>query len=227
MILAAHTPNYLPDLSFFYKMSQADVFVFVDNLRQGKRSLTNRAKIKTARGTQWLTVPIVKKGRHGQSMNKVHILTSRHWQHKHRSSLMVNYKYAAYFEKYMDFFEDLYCYSWGSLIDLNLKIINFFVRSFHIKTETVLLSHLNIEGNGRELLVNLLKHLNCRRYLCEADYNNYLNTVEFSHHGLSVSYFPKKFSSYYQLFGEFVPGLSAVDLLFNEGEEGFKLLTNV
>ncbi|NIV92323.1 hypothetical protein GWN42_05845, partial [candidate division KSB1 bacterium] len=108
MFLAAHQPAYLPDLTFFYKMSVADMFVLADTLQFSKHGAINRAKIKTARGINWLTVPVLTKGREGQSIAEVEINGAQAWQHKHWKTLVVNYTYAAYFEKYADFFANLY-----------------------------------------------------------------------------------------------------------------------
>ena len=36
MIVAIHQPDYLPYLGYFYKMSRADVFVYLDDAQYSK-----------------------------------------------------------------------------------------------------------------------------------------------------------------------------------------------
>ena len=59
-IIAAHQANFLPNLGFFYKMQQADVFVVITNLQFEKQEgWQQRNKIAGANGDMWLTVPVL------------------------------------------------------------------------------------------------------------------------------------------------------------------------
>ena len=61
-VLAAHQPNFLPWLGLFHKVGQADVWVLADDVQYSRGSLTNRNRIRTADGWQWLTVPVLDAG---------------------------------------------------------------------------------------------------------------------------------------------------------------------
>jgi hypothetical protein len=224
MILAAEYPNYLPLVSFFYKMSQADIFVLVDDFQYTKHNYINRTKIKTARGIQWLTVPVLTKGRKGQTIHHVQIDALQDWRRKHWKTLLVNYKYAAYFEKYSDFFENIYHKAWRHLLDLNLAIIEFIKNALQISTKIYLGSELNVSGKGSQRLTNLLENLNCGTYLSFLDGKKYLDTQIFEQRGFEVKLISSKPIIYYQQFGEFISNLSIVDLLFNEGENSTNLI---
>ena len=58
MIVSIHQPQYLPWLGYFDKIDRADVFVLLDTVQYKKNEWQNRNRIKTARGAQWLTVPV-------------------------------------------------------------------------------------------------------------------------------------------------------------------------
>lgn len=224
MVCAAHRPCYLPSLSFFYKMCLADVFVIADEIQYSKHSLINRARIKTATGVNWLTVPVWTKGRKKQLINQVQIDGQQNWQRKHWKSLLVNYKYAAYFEKYANFFEKLYRHQWRSLLALNLEIINYLRERLNISTELRLISQLNVTGEGTDRLTRLLEKLGCQEYLCELELKNHLDPQKFQARRMALSFFSPVCPHYHQLFGSFVPGLSTIDLLFNEGENSHNLI---
>lgn len=224
MILAAHQPGYLPVQDFFLKMHLADVFVLADDIQYAKHNFVNRTKIKTAQGVQWLTVPVLTKGRMGQLNSQVQVDTVQNWRQKHWKTLLVNYKYAAYFEKYADFFENLYRKPWTKLLGLNLEIIEFIKKCLDISTEILLSSDLNVPGQGTERLTGILDKLGCDTYLAAQDGKKYLNQQVFEERGLKLNFLQTKYPVYHQQFGDFEPALSIVDLLFNEDENSRNIL---
>ncbi len=82
-VLAAHQPNYMPWLGLFYKLGQADVWVVGDDVQYTRHGLINRNRIRTATGWQWLTVPVLTRGRGLQSICDVLMDTTQTWQRKH------------------------------------------------------------------------------------------------------------------------------------------------
>jgi len=56
--VAIHQPQYLPWMPYFQKLSQADCFVFLDNVQYQSRGLQNRNQVKGPNGAVWLTVPV-------------------------------------------------------------------------------------------------------------------------------------------------------------------------
>ena len=59
-------PSYIPWRGFFHQVQKADVFVFYDDAQYDDRGWRNRNRIKTASGTQWLTIPVLQRGRAGR-----------------------------------------------------------------------------------------------------------------------------------------------------------------
>ena len=58
MKISIHQPGYLPGLSFFRKIVEADVFVFLDDSQYERRGWQNRNKIKVNGQSSWITVPV-------------------------------------------------------------------------------------------------------------------------------------------------------------------------
>lgn len=226
MILAAHQPCYLPKLSFFYKMAQADVFVLTDDFQYTTHNFINRSQIKTVRGAAWLTVPVLTKGHRSESIRETLIDSSQNWQRKHWRALSVNYACSAYFEQYADFFEEIYLSrKWKYLVDLNLKLIEFAKKMLNLSTKIVLSSDLNLKENGSILLAKMSTAFNCTTYLAERKFENYLDRKLFSEKEIELNFFSYKSPKYYQLFGDFASGLSIVDIIFNEGMDSRELIT--
>lgn len=223
-MVAAHQPGYLSNLAFFYKMARTDVFVLADDVQYTTNHLINRAKIKTAAGATWLTVPVLTKGRAGQLINQVQINPGHDWRKKHWKNLMMNYNHAAYFELYFEFFENLYRKEWRYLIDLNLETIDYLAARLNLRPRIVLSSSLNVRQCGREWLMKIMEKLAADVYLTESAFQAYLSREDFAKRGLQLNFMAYRDPIYHQMFGEFISGLSVIDLLFNEGEMSYEIL---
>jgi len=201
------------------------VFVLADDVQYTTNHLVNRAKIKTVRGATWLTVPVLAKGRQRQLINQVKISTEQNWRKKHWNTLMMNYKSSAYFELYFDFFENLYRKERRYLIELNLEAIDYLAAALNIRSRVVLSSSLNVKLRGREWLMKIMEKVQAEVYLTESAFQTYLSPQEFAKRGLQLQFTTCREPIYHQQFGEFVAGLSVIDLLFNEGEMSNKILS--
>ena len=59
MKIAIMQPTYLPWMGYFDLMDQVDCFVILDSVQFERRSWQQRNRIKTPRGLEWLTVPVI------------------------------------------------------------------------------------------------------------------------------------------------------------------------
>jgi hypothetical protein len=85
-------------------------------------------------------------------------------------------------------------------------------------------STLNVKGDRLERLVQI-----CRRFQADIFYEgaagrNYIDESYFAEQGISVEYQDYHHPVYKQLYGDFVPYLSVIDLLFNHGEESLSII---
>ena len=224
---AASPANYLPDITFWAKMQHADAFVIADDLQYSNHAQFNRCRIKGIDGAQWLTVPVRTIGVGSQKINEVRIVNETDWRQRHLRSLHVCYRNAAYFEKYIDFFEELYRREWRFLIDLNLAGIEFCQNALGITTPVSRSSELQIAATGTARLIAMGERLQAKRYLCERHYQPAIEVRQFGQAGLAVQFFEPAPKPYYQLFGDFEPGLSVLDLLFNEGDAARDFLPDI
>ena len=122
MIVGIHQPNYLPGQNYFAKIIRCDKFILLDTVQYTKNNWTNRNRIKTPQGAQWLTVPIIVKGRMGQIIKDVQINPRENWAKKHFKAIYMNYNKSPYFKKYSDFFEQVYSRNWENLSDSAVRV---------------------------------------------------------------------------------------------------------
>lgn len=216
MIVSIHQPNLFPWLGFFDKMAQADVFVLLDNVPFTKGGYQNRVQIKTPAGPSWLTVPVLTKGRLGQSTLEVQINTTVAWQRIHLRSLTAAYGATPGFTKIMPRLRELYSRHFSKLVDFTIPGILLLKELLGIRTPIVRASDLGLEGSGSQLLCEIVKRLGGKIYLSGPTGRNYVDTSLFESYGIQVRYQEFQSFEYPQRFGAFIPGLSSLDYLAND-----------
>lgn len=201
-------------------MAKSDIHIFFDDAEYSKNNLFNRNKIKTPQGEMWLTVPI--KYKSDLPINKTKIDNNFAWQEKHWKTLKMNYARAPYFKKYSDVFEKIYLQNWEYLSDLMIEMNKIIAGLFGIKIKFMKSSDLNVEGRKSEKLINLCKEAGADVYLSGQGAKTYMDENLFLLNNIKVIYQEFIYPEYPQLWGDFIPNLSALDFLFNCGGEKFK-----
>ncbi len=217
--IAISQPGYLPWAGFFDLIDQVDYFVLLDDAQFVKQSWHQRNRIKSPTGLQWLTVPVVFRGRLGQPLCDVEIREPRFWR-KHLRSIEVNYGRARYFRDYFPRLKEI-LETYGparKLIDLNLALVQWLAGEFGVKTPMVRSSTLHLTGHRSERLVEACERLAATDYLSPHSANYLLNDLGvFARDGIAMHFHNYNCLEYKQRFPPFQPYASAVDLLFNEG----------
>jgi hypothetical protein len=81
----------------------------------------------------------------------------------------------------------------------------------------VMASALAASGTKSDLILAQCKEVGATTYLSGIGAKDYLEVSKFEKEGISVIFQNFQYPSYKQLYGEFVPNLSAVDYLFCNG----------
>lgn len=213
-MIAIHQPNYLPWLGFFDKARTADTFVLLDTVPYTRGSVINRNRIKTKNGWQWITVPT----HHSRGSSIRDALTANsNWESDHWKTLVCNYSRAKHFDDFAPAIREVYAKRWVRLAELNGTLITLVLDYLGFHPRIVKASDLNIEGKSSMLLVQICKALGEREYLSGVGAKEYLDVDLFRREGITVKFQEFVELKYPQLFGQFIPNLSAVDYLFNCG----------
>lgn len=217
MLLSGHQPNYLPYPGLIGKIMFSDKFVYVTKVQFEKKSWQNRNRIKGANGEILLTIPILSKGSYKQCICDTRINNDIKWGKKHFSSINFNYKKSKYYNNYITFFEELYKKNWDNLCDLDIYSMNWILDELGIKTKIYYDKDFTFRGHKSEMLVNMCKEMKCEMYLSNKGSMNYIEIKTFVKADLSHRYVDYLGQNYEQCFGEFIPHLSIIDMLFNLG----------
>ena len=222
--VAVIQPGYLPWLGFFELMASSDVFVIYDDVQFDKNGWRNRNRIKTAEGAQWLTVPVLVKGKNKPLNNEVNV-KEEGWRKKHLKSLRHNYVKSEHFNNVFGMLEKGFSRNTDKLIDIDMFFVNKIKEYLDIKTDVVLSSSLSVKGESKTgRLINICKHFDATHYYNGAAGKELYKKEDFAAHGITLEFQDYKHPEYTQLYGEFVPYLSVVDLLFNEGKASLDII---
>ena len=216
MIVSIHQPQYLPWLPYFSKISNSDIFVFLDNVQFQKNGLHNRNQIKNSQGKLWLTVPVSVKL--GDKLNSVRIIEDS-WKKKHIKSIQNNYSKSTNYNFFNNKIKDIINKEDKSLCSLNINLIKTICNEyFDLNTKFLMQSELNVNGKGSELILNICKLLGAKNYLSGPGGKNYINEKSFSDNKIEVNYMKNILpNNYPQQFDElgFFNDLSSIDFILN------------
>lgn len=225
MIIGILQPGYLPWLGFFEQLYRSDIFVIYDDVQYDKNGWRNRNRIKTPNGIQWLTVPVLLKGDSKSLIRDVKINNQERWRKKHCQSIKTNYSKSKFYNHYFYLFEKVYSKEWNFLIDLDMELIYVLCDLLGLKRKIVYSSDLGVQGDKNERLIKICKKFGASIFYEGYAGKDYIDKKVFIESGIEVKFQDYRHPEYNQLYGDFVPYLSVIDLLFNEGDSSLKILT--
>jgi hypothetical protein len=209
--------NYIPWKGYFDLISKVDEFVIYDDVQFTKNDWRNRNKIKTPKGLEWITIPV---GQNIRRKIKDVIITTK-WQKKHWKTLQTNYSKANFFKEISEWLEPLYLKKeYKYLSEVNIIFIKKICKYLEINTKIENSSNY-IQFNGQtENLVNICAQSNAKEYISGPSAKNYINESLFNEKNIKLKWINyDNYKKYDQLWGDFVPNVSIVDLLFNLGSK--------
>lgn len=185
---------YLPPVSYFTLLKENNFEFILEKFEHfPKQTYRNRAAIASPNGSLDLAVPVVKGAKIHTPYKDVKISYDSRWQRLHWLSLQNCYRSSAYFEFYEDGLVPFYEKKYDYLFDYNLEILTWLFKQLKLATNLTTTTVYEPQ--------------------VEMDYRNSMGKKE-------VPLMQTK--PYFQVFSdrnEFIPNLSIVDLLFNQGPQ--------
>lgn len=223
--VAIMQPTYVPWLGYFDLIDQSDCFVFLDSVQFNKRSWQQRNRIKTPSGELLLTVPVFSRGKRDQRICEVQIDRTTNFEEQHIKTIECCYGEAPFFKEFMDELAVILRKKHQYLAELSIELINWLREAIGIKTDLIRSSSLAVQGRKVELLVAICKSVRAERYLSPLGSKAYIeeNNI-FARNNIKLEYQIFEHPIYTQLYGNFIPYLSVIDLLFNEGERSLEVI---
>ena len=229
MIVAIHQPSYLPWLGYLDRMARADLFVVLDHVQFERGNFQNRTMIRMNDEARWLTVPVAQRSQKERILEKEidnRLEGARSWAPVHFSTLRHAYRDAPHAGLYAQALKEIFDARWRRLVDLDMALLGLLRDILGIRTPLVKSSDLGVEGMKSELILNLCRELGADGFLGGmGGSRRYLDTAAFERAGIEVRWQAFRHPIYRQCgAAPFIPGLSALDLLFNCGPQSQDIL---
>ncbi|RUP29375.1 MAG: hypothetical protein EKK45_10770 [Curvibacter sp.] len=220
--------NYIPWKGYFDLIAAVDEFILYDDMQYTRRDWRNRNQIKTPQGVQWLTVPVLVKGKYHQKIRETEI-DGTDWAAVHWKTMVQNYRHAPYFQEIALWLEPLYLDKKYTYIShLNRCFIEAICNYLEIKTVITNSSDYTLLDGKTERLSDLCIQVGGTEYISGPAAKNYVDEDIFSNNGIKLTWFDYAgYPSYPQLWGEFTHGVTILDLLFNCGRDGSRYMRHV
>ncbi len=196
------TTAYLPPVEYIRLISRSETTIIEKFEKYQKQSYRSRCHIYSANGILPLIIPVSRENGHSVNISEIRIDYSKKWQIQHWRAIVSAYKNSPFFEYYQDDIFPFYKEEEESLFNFNYKLL-----------ETI----LNLIGADYNLKTS------------DSFQNAYLNGDyrELIHPKKETSLRENENGRYHQVFAHkhgFIPNLSVLDLLFNEGPDASSYL---
>jgi hypothetical protein len=212
--------NYIPWKGYFDLIASVDEFVLYDDMQFTRRDWRNRNQIKTPQGVQWLTVPVRVKGKYHQKIRETE-LDGTEWASDHWKALAQNYRRAPHFDEIVAWLEPLYRgASYSHISELNRRLLEAICDYLSIRTVISNSWDYTLVDGKTERLVDLCVQAGGTEYISGPAAKDYVDEQVFKDQGVKLTWFDYTgYPEYPQLWGDFVHGVTILDLLFNCGRE--------
>lgn len=192
---------YLATVEYYGCIVKANELIIEQQEHYIKQTYRNRCLIATTNEVQSLTIPVIKVNGNHTKIKDIQITYAEKWQMVHWRAIVSAYSHSPYFLYYKDILEPFYFKKFKFLFDFNLQLLHEILNILKIDKKISLTN--SFESNPLDESIDLR--------------NSFLPKTKSS----------KNFPSYIQVFSEkfeFLPNLSIIDLLFNEGPQSKEYL---
>ncbi len=195
---------YLAPIQYYSKLLKYDTSIIELHENYVKQSFRNRCNIYGANGLQTLSIPIKKDITPKTLIKDIQISYDKNWQKNHWKAIKSAYGSSPFFEYLIDDFIPFYHKKFTFLIDFNNQIQQVVLDSLEINTNITYTNSFHKEADIKDFR----QTINPKKRLSKPD-DEFINF------------------EYYQVFAEkhgFIPNLSIIDLLFNEGTNSIDII---
>jgi len=187
--------SYNGPVYYYALLAKFSQSIFEQHENFPKQTIRNRCEILGANGPVFLSVPVIRGRTHKVNIRDLKISYEIKWQKQHFRSIESAYRNSPFYEYYIDNLKQIYTQKYNFLWDMNIENMTKILEAIDLELDIIY---------TEEFYTKLTTGLDFR-YKEFPKNNERINSI---------------FPPYRQVFSDihgFVPNLSILDLLFNEG----------
>ncbi len=198
MTTAILSAAYFGPVQWYQKLNRYDRCLIECHDHYIKQTYRNRCTIATTQGMQTLSVPIERYDGLKCAMRDIRVSDHGNWRHLHWNALMSAYGESPFFEYYADDIRPFFEKRWEFLFDFNMEITFKMCELIDIRP-TISTTDTYVADT--------------------AGMHDFRDTIRPKHPLPDEQFVPTPYYQVYRQKHGFLPNLSVLDLLFNEGNE--------
>lgn len=212
-------PTYLPWSGYFNLINSVDYFVFLNDVQFSKRSWQQRNRISLNGNEQYLTIPVLNKGKRSQLINEVELCADSIFYNKHLTMIKMAYNKCEHGNDVIKLYENSGIEDYSSLQDINIILIKKICEEIGITTPLLYSSDIPVNGTKSDYLLKICQYLGVTEYLSPVGSKQYIEEEKlFKESDIRVEYqdfTPKEYDQCNS--NEFISSLSIIDVIANIG----------
>lgn len=218
MVISIIQPCFVPWLGYFEQIALADVFVYLDDVDYAKKDWRNGNQLKSPYGIKNIGFPVKKCPRHTQ-LKDVEISYNSNWEDLLFNQIKSWYYKSAYYQEIIDMIKPVIYNKYSGLVELNFHLNNVILDYLNIQTPIFFSSDIERQSFGKvERIIEICKHFNRVDVLFDGKKaQEFLEPSYLLQQGIKLIFQDYQHKPYQQLWGDFVPYMSVLDLLMNHG----------
>lgn len=210
MILAAHQPNFLPYMGYFYKMYMCDVFALSDTVGYSKQGYHNYNFVYDGTEEKKLTIPVSNKS--GAVRNAL-LCDWEHNRTKTIKRLIGYYSKAPHFKEVWAVLQGVFDKDYTYLYELNTALLKAIHDAFGFECKIIMESDLQVpDAEPTQQIAWICKATGCNTYLSGVGACEYLLDSLLINQGVTLVW-----SGYKPLQYGTADNLSVIDYIMNKG----------
>ena len=198
MTTAILSAAYFGPVQWYQKLNRYDRCLIECHDHYVKQTYRNRCTIATTQGVQTLSVPIERYDGLKCAMRDIRVSDHGNWRHLHWNALMSAYGESPFFEYYADDIRPFFEKRWEFLFDFNMEITFKMCELIDIRPPISTTDTYVADTAGM---------------------HDFRDAIRPKHPLPDEQFVPTPYYQVYRQKHGFLPNLSVLDLLFNEGNE--------
>lgn len=218
MIVTSHQPNFLPYMGVFYKAYRSDIMVLSDDVLFSKSGMHNYNYIRTKDGRQKITIPV--SAHHDTRLCDVMVSEPERSIPKIVRTLGEAYAKTEHYDEGKEILDII-----GGMVkenlrmtDLNSAVIIHILKRMGIKAHVLIASEqLSLIGRKDDRILMMCRQTAGNTYYSGTGAKAYHDEEKYRQSGISLVYSDYEPVVYRQKYEPFLPNMSVIDYVFNEG----------
>lgn len=218
MILTSHQPNFIPYMGVFYKAFKSDILVLSDDVQFSKKGMHNWNLIRAKSGEQRITIPV--KAHDEPKIYEVLIHDPCRSLPKAGKTLREVYAKTPHYEEGLEIVRIIEGMAEEGLhmADLNIAIIKHVLDRMGIGVKTFRgKEDLNLFGHKDDRILMMCAKTGADVYYSGVGAKVYHEEDRYTENRIKLVYSDYHPVVYRQKYEPFIPNMSCVDYVFNEG----------